>query len=33
MTDSKCSECGCVIPPEATKCPNCQLKYFQGDTM
>jgi len=27
MTDLKCSECGCTIPPDATKCPNCGHKY------
>lgn len=26
MTDSRCSECGCVIPPEANRCPNCGQK-------
>lgn len=27
MMDVKCNECGCVIQPDATKCPNCGLKY------
>jgi ribosomal protein L40E len=27
MIDLKCSECGCVVPPDATKCPNCGHKY------
>ena len=31
MSDSKCSECGCTVPPDATKCPNC-LKAF-GSTI
>lgn len=24
---TKCSECGCAIPPDLSKCPNCGYKY------
>ena len=27
MIDLKCVECGCTIPPDASKCPNCGYKY------
>lgn len=30
MNALKCNECGCAIPPDATKCPNCGLKYAEG---
>jgi ribosomal protein L40E len=29
MIDLKCTECGCIIPPDATKCPNCGYKYAE----
>ena len=29
MIDLKCFECGCAIPPDATKCPNCGYKYAE----
>ena len=29
MLDLKCVECGCIIPPDATKCPNCGYKYAE----
>jgi len=29
MLDLKCVECGCIIPPDATKCPNCGQKYTE----
>ena len=29
MIDLKCVECGCIIPPDATKCPNCGYKYAE----
>jgi len=29
MIDLKCTECGCIIPPDATKCPNCGQKYAE----
>ena len=29
MVDLKCPECDCIIPPEATKCPNCGRKYSE----
>ena len=29
MADSKCSECGCNIPPDLSKCPNCGHKYTE----
>ena len=30
MIDLRCTECGGTIPPDATKCPNCGLRYDQG---
>ena len=27
MLGLKCTECGCTIPPDAIKCPNCGKKY------
>ena len=27
MIDLKCPECGCTIPPDAARCPNCSYKY------
>lgn len=27
MTDLKCSECGCTVPPDASRCPNCGNMY------
>ncbi len=30
MIDLKCSECGCVVPPDVTKCPNCGHKYTEA---
>ena len=27
MLDLKCVACGCTIPPDASKCPNCGYKY------
>jgi uncharacterized membrane protein YvbJ len=30
MIDLKCSECGCVVPPDVTKCPNCGKKYTEA---
>lgn len=32
MIDLKCSECGCTIPPDSTKCPNCGHQHSQGKT-
>jgi len=29
MIDLKCVECGCTIPPDAAKCPNCGNKYAE----
>ena len=29
MLDLKCVECGCAIPPDASKCPNCGNKYAE----
>jgi len=29
MTDLKCVECGCTIPPDATRCPNCGQRYTE----
>lgn len=29
MIDLKCTECGCTMPPDASKCPNCGLKYVE----
>ena len=29
MTDPQCPECNCIIPPDATKCPNCGYKYAE----
>ncbi len=29
MLGLKCTECGCTIPPDATKCPNCGYKYAE----
>lgn len=29
MIDLKCPECGCPVPPDATRCPNCSYKYEQ----
>jgi len=29
MVDLKCPECGCPVPPDATRCPNCSYKYDQ----
>ncbi len=26
MTDLKCSECGCTVPPDVTRYPNCENK-------
>jgi ribosomal protein L40E len=26
MTEQQCAECNCVIPPGATKCPNCDYR-------
>ena len=30
MLNLKCTECGCTIPPDLSKCPNCGQKY--GET-
>ena len=27
MIDLKCPVCGCTIPPDAARCPNCGHKY------
>jgi ribosomal protein L40E len=27
MLGLKCAGCGCTIPPDAAKCPNCGQKY------
>lgn len=29
MSNLKCSECGCTIPPDLSKCPNCGHKYAE----
>lgn len=26
MSNMKCPECGCIIPPDLSKCPNCGRK-------
>lgn len=30
MTDLKCLECGCTMPPDSNKCPNCGHKYGEA---
>ena len=30
MIDLKCPECGCTVPPDAARCPNCSYKYDAG---
>ena len=30
MIDLKCPECGCTVPPDAARCPNCSYKYADG---
>jgi hypothetical protein len=30
MTDLKCFECGCTMPPDSNKCPNCGHKYSEA---
>ena len=30
MIDQKCPECGCTIPPDAARCPNCSYTYTDG---
>jgi hypothetical protein len=27
MSNLKCTECGCTIPPDLSKCPNCGRKH------
>lgn len=29
MSNSRCSECGCSIPPDLSKCPNCGHKHTE----
>jgi len=30
MIDLKFPECGCIVPPDAARCPNCSYKYADG---
>jgi uncharacterized membrane protein YvbJ len=30
MSILKCTECGCAIPPDLSKCPSCGHKYTEA---